>query len=225
MILVKPLSRPNGGRIDIFPPHEPLQALGKCARSTELDFDEAVRRALSGETPGQNPPPLRTAASAVSGDDSNGRHPTQDDRESSSTGKGGGVDRRGSAEERQRRGSEAAEAKSEEKQGGARGGARRDSGDGKRRGSDEGPRGSDTGGGNSGDGGDDKVRRGHRGCFPAPTAFHNAHHVYSARYFLGSDDWGPAMDRVFRRRNVKFFLVKESVSCWVIFPHVPGTTA
>ncbi|CAN0515637.1 unnamed protein product, partial [Ectocarpus sp. 12 AP-2014] len=36
-----------------------LTALGKCAKSADLDFDEAVRRALAGEPPGRNPPPLR----------------------------------------------------------------------------------------------------------------------------------------------------------------------
>lgn len=43
----------------------PLQALGRCAKSTELDFEEAVRRALSGECPGQNPPPIRISSSAA----------------------------------------------------------------------------------------------------------------------------------------------------------------
>ncbi|CAN0462862.1 unnamed protein product, partial [Ectocarpus sp. 12 AP-2014] len=41
-----------------------LTALGKCAKSPDLDFDEAVRRALAGEPPGRNPPPLRADGGA-----------------------------------------------------------------------------------------------------------------------------------------------------------------
>ncbi|CAM9393215.1 unnamed protein product, partial [Hapterophycus canaliculatus] len=44
-----------------------LMALGKCAKSVDLDFDDAVRRALSGERPGQNPPSLRTNGDAGTG--------------------------------------------------------------------------------------------------------------------------------------------------------------
>ncbi|CAM9307923.1 unnamed protein product [Scytosiphon promiscuus] len=44
-----------------------LTALGKCAKSEDLDFNEAVRRTLSGERPGQTPPPLRAAGGAGDG--------------------------------------------------------------------------------------------------------------------------------------------------------------
>eukprot|EP00752_Nemacystus_decipiens_P005989 g5408.t1 len=50
-----------------------LTALGRCARSQDLDFDEAVRRALSGESPGQNPPPLRAEGGSGSGSGGDGR--------------------------------------------------------------------------------------------------------------------------------------------------------
>ncbi len=97
------------------PPPPPLscQALGKCARSQDLDVDEAVRRALSGESPGQNPPPLRESGS-VSNGGSRGGSDSRGDQ-----GGGGGGD--------------AGEAKAEEKGQGGGGGR----GGGSRRGSVE----------------------------------------------------------------------------------------
>eukprot|EP00904_Undaria_pinnatifida_P004728 jgi/Undpi1/14256/HiC_scaffold_9.g03905.m1 len=42
-----------------------LTALGKCARSADLDFEEAARRVLAGDSPGSSPPPLRSDKSTA----------------------------------------------------------------------------------------------------------------------------------------------------------------
>lgn len=120
------------------------KALGRCAKSTSLDFEEAVRRALNGESPGANPPPIRNEAGGDGG------------------GGGGGGGGRDGAIKTGRRDSVAAESKSEAKGSdnprigtvdrGADGvdAVRRGSGDGaSRRGS--------TGGGGGGGGYDEKV--------------------------------------------------------------------
>lgn len=36
-----------------------LIALAECCTDNNLDWNEAVRRCLAGEAPGQNPPPLK----------------------------------------------------------------------------------------------------------------------------------------------------------------------
>lgn len=127
----------------------PVQALGKCARSADLDFEEAVRRALSGDySPGSAPPPRRPDRNANHGGSGSGG----DGREGAAAaaaggGGGGGGSRRGSAS------SSVAEAKSEEKRGvgddldrrgsregsggGAGGAGRRGSGGGRGGGSDQ----------------------------------------------------------------------------------------
>ena len=76
------------------------QALGRCARSQDLDFDEAVRRALAGESPGQSPPPLRgdgDTASAGRGGDGRG----------SRGGDGGGAEEESKADAKGRSGGDA----------------------------------------------------------------------------------------------------------------------
>lgn len=121
------------------PPPRSCQALGKCAKSQDLDFDEAVRRALSGESPGQNPPPLRESGSvATGGSDSRGGNDSRGDQ-----GGGGGG------------GGDVQEAKAEEKvQGGGGGG-----GGGGRRGSgEEGVGSRRASAGASSGGADEKVR-------------------------------------------------------------------
>lgn len=91
------------------------QALGRCAKSINLDFDEAVRRTLAGESPGANPPPAGTGSGNTS-----------------STGGGAGPVAGGAAT---RRTSGISEAKSEAKGDGGGGG-----GGNSRRGSDNGGR-------------------------------------------------------------------------------------
>ncbi|CAM9793647.1 unnamed protein product [Ascophyllum nodosum] len=105
-----------------------LATLGKCAKSTDLDFDEAVRRALEGEPPGRRSPPIRSSAPAISAADKNvGNKGGGDEHTLSSSG-----------------------AKSEEKQGQNWAG---DGGDGVERG----VAGSAQGGSGGGGGGDEKA--------------------------------------------------------------------
>lgn len=93
----------------LAPPPRHRQALGRCARSQDLDFDEAVRRALSGESPAQNPPLLRAngdtanggsrgdGRGARGGDDGGAAEETKAEvKGRSGEGDGGGDGRRGS---------------------------------------------------------------------------------------------------------------------------------
>ncbi|CAM9817985.1 unnamed protein product, partial [Choristocarpus tenellus] len=80
-----------------------LQSLFQCARSNDLDFEEAVKRTLAGETPGQRPPPLRAAAER----DRAGSRAEAKDESTIPTGGGqgeegsdkGGGDKKGSAKQ------------------------------------------------------------------------------------------------------------------------------
>lgn len=112
------------------------QALGRCAKSTTLDFAEGVRRALSGDTPGSAPPPTR-GASGGSRRDSGAAAAAESKAEAKSGGDGGGGSREGTADSRSGEGKEDVGGRGRGDSAGRRGSGQSDGGGDGRSGADE----------------------------------------------------------------------------------------